>query len=78
MTLHTLKVKPEFVPAIVSRAKPFELRKDDRGYKVGDILELVEHDEEKGSIGWPMRRTVTYILRDFPGLEPGYVVMGIA
>lgn len=44
MTIHKLKIWPQFYEAVADGHKPFEVRKDDRGYKVGDLLELHEFD----------------------------------
>ena len=37
---HDLKIWPEFFDAVASGAKPFDLRKNDRNYHVGDTLLL--------------------------------------
>src|SRR3954470_11426726 len=39
---HELKCWPEFYKALVSGEKTFELRKNDRGFRVGDVLWLRE------------------------------------
>lgn len=36
MTTHTLKICKKYADAVMSGAKTFEIRKNDRGYKVGD------------------------------------------
>lgn len=36
MTTHRLKIFVKYADAIMSGAKTFEIRKNDRGYKVGD------------------------------------------
>lgn len=41
---HELKTWPEFFRAVQSGAKPFEVRKDDRPYAVGDVLQLLEFE----------------------------------
>jgi hypothetical protein len=41
---HKLKTWPEFFKAILAGDKTFEIRKDDRGFKVGDTLRLLEFD----------------------------------
>lgn len=40
---HILKTWPESFAAVLSGAKRFEYRVDDRGYRVGDILHLREY-----------------------------------
>lgn len=42
--MHTLKTLPEFFDASKRGVKPFEVRKNDRDFQVGDVLELVEFD----------------------------------
>jgi len=65
--------------AVRSRRKPFEFRKDDREYRIGDELLLLEFDPELGAFSGDWELTlVTYILRDSFGLPPGFVVMGLA
>ena len=38
--LHELKISPEYYDAVVNGIKPFEIRKNDRNYSVGDALRL--------------------------------------
>ena len=46
--IHELKCHPEFFAALASGVKTFEIRKNDRGFKVGDLIALNEFrpDEE--------------------------------
>lgn len=46
MTLHTLKSWPKYFRAVASGERTHELRRDDRGYRVGDQLLLKEFDPE--------------------------------
>lgn len=39
---HTLKCWPEYFAPVKEGKKTFEIRKDDREFKVGDVLELKE------------------------------------
>lgn len=48
--------------------------KNDRGYKKGDILEMMEFKDGKNT-GRTVRVLVTYILEEFAGLEDGYCIM---
>jgi len=48
---HELKVWPEYFEPVAGGWKRFELRKDDRGFKVGDAVVLKEWDPESGYSG---------------------------
>ena len=58
--------------------KTFELRKDDRDYKVGDKLKLLEFDNGNYT-GRECNRTISYVLRDVEkyGLKKGFVILAI-
>lgn len=85
MTTHDLKVWPDFFSAIDCGEKPFEVRKNDRDYRVGDTLRLREYapgpDEYTGR---QIERTVSYIISGDDvlgfafGVRPGFVVMGLS
>ena len=75
-----LKIWPEHFAALLDGSKPFEVRNNDRGYRVGDVLELREWEPQIGKRGYTGRstfRTVTYI---YAGdmMAAGYVVLGLA
>lgn len=78
MATHELKCWPEFFKDIASGAKTFEARKDDRGYRAGDVLRLREWMRDGGYTGREATVTVTYLLAGRPWLTEGYVVMGFA
>ena len=44
ITVHDLKIEPEFFDRVLLRKKRFEVRKDDRNFKEGDILMLNEYE----------------------------------
>lgn len=44
MKIHELKSWPEFYNAIMTGSRRHELRRDDRGFAVGDQLRLREYD----------------------------------
>jgi hypothetical protein len=73
---HHLKTVQPYYEASESGLKLFEIRKDDRGYQVGDILHLYEWDGEK-STGACHYKAVVYILRDKPYVPDGYVCMSV-
>lgn len=76
---HDLKAWPEFFNALADGSKPFEVRRDDRGYQPGDTLTIRHYDPKSGLTPGvePLHFTVTYVLREFPGLASGYVALGI-
>ena len=75
---HELKIYPQYFEDVISGKKKFEIRKNDRKYRVGDILILKEWDNIKYS-GREAKAEVIYLIDDkFVGIQPGYVVMGIS
>lgn len=75
---HQLKVLPEYFEAVVKDEKTFELRKDDRGYQVGDFVTLLEWDGENFTGRRIGMVKIRYILRNCPeyGLMNGYCILG--
>lgn len=74
---HRLKTWPEFFVALLSGAKTFEIRTNERDFRVGDVLILVEYDPETAQFsGRELRRVITYIT-DWEQVH-GHVVMAIA
>ena len=79
MIVHKLKTWPSFFESMISGEKTFELREDDRFFKVGDQLDLREYDpaEEKYT-GRMLLVEVTYILGKNPLVDLGdYIIMSI-
>lgn len=74
---HELKIAPEWYRAHFE-GKNFELRKDDRGYKVGDTLYLQEYADGKYTGRNIITTPIRYILRNCPeyGLMDGYCILG--
>lgn len=72
--VHHIKLGALFFDEVANGEKTFELRKNDRGYKKGDILEMMEFKDGKNT-GRTVRVLVTYILSEFTGLEDGYCIM---
>lgn len=74
--VHSVKIGKEFFEDVKNNVKTFELRKNDRNYKVGEILEL--HEYEAGEeTGRTCRKLITYMLKEFTGLQNGYCILGI-
>jgi len=77
-TTHHLKTTQPHFEDIWDGIKKFELRRNDRKFKVNDILVLREWDENKNVyIGHRIKARIIYILDDFIGLQPGYCIIGI-
>lgn len=72
--VHHIKLGASFFGEVERGEKTFELRKNDRDYKKGDILEMMEFKDGKNT-GRMVRVLVTYILTEFAGLEEGYCIM---
>lgn len=81
---HRLKTWPEYFQAILEGKKTFEVRVNDRDFKVGDELVLEEWEpvvpsartrrmriEESGYTGRRIQATVSYILplKNLPGSD---------
>jgi ASC-1-like (ASCH) protein len=73
---HCLKTIQPYFGEVENGTKTFEVRKNDRNFKVGDILFLQEFDG-KALTGKEETRVVTYVLKDYPALRSGFVVLGI-
>lgn len=72
------KIKSEYFIDVITGTKTFELRKeDDVRYEVGDTLILNEIDNNKNLTNRSATYIITYVLRDYEGLEKGYVILGI-
>lgn len=85
MAVHDLKVWPDYFAAIDTGEKPFEVRKADRGFAVGDTLRLREYEPGPDKYtGREIERRVSYVVSGDDvmgfafGVRPGFVVMGLA
>ena len=90
MTMHEVKCWPEFFKQIVAGIKPFDLRRNDRDYKVGDFLKLKEWNPDTGEYTGEVctKRIVCVLAATGPtpeplpqpkwGLERGYCILGLA
>ena len=72
--VHQIRLAKPYVDDVANGIKTFELRKNDRGYKKGDILEMMEFADGKNT-GRMVKVLVTYILEDYTGIEDGYCIM---
>ena len=72
---HQIKLKAEFFDDAVAGRKSFELRKNDRNYKEGDVLEMEEVKDGKKT-GRKCSKRIVYMMENFEGLEDGYCILG--
>ena len=78
--IHALKILPGYFEDVISGKKTFEIRKNDRDYKVGDLLALNEYTETEEYIGYTGRSClvkVDYILDNGAFLPEGFIAMSI-
>lgn len=72
---HELKLTDVFWEDVASGKKKFELRKNDRGYKVGDTLLMMRYADGK-DMGDRLTLKITYMLEEYTGLAEGYAILG--
>ena len=78
--VHELKAHPEYFSALFAGNKTFEVRKNDRGFNIGDELLLKEFIPDQDVFtGRILHRRIDYILHGGQfGIEPDYCVMSIS
>lgn len=85
MKTHELKTDSDVYQAVADGRKTFEIRFNDRNFKVGDQLVLLEtiHTGEQMKQGKPLlfsgnelHKKVSYVLSGY-GLQEGWVILGI-
>lgn len=74
--IHEIKIAAMYYEDVVSGKKSFELRKNDRGYKQGDKLIMLEFKDGKHT-GRIVNADIVYMLKDYTGLAEGYCILGI-
>lgn len=77
MTTHGLKIHERYADAVLNGTKTFEIRKNDRGYKVGDEIVFVVYPRPQHPLNGATYR-IDYILDDFEGLAQKYVALAIS
>lgn len=75
--IHELKILPEYFDLVRMDIKNFEVRKNDRDFKIGDTLELREWNGTEYT-GRNQRREIGYILDNPDYCKEGYVIIGFA
>lgn len=76
---HRIKLREEFEEAVLSGAKNFEVRRDDRGYQKGDTIlfnVIDKHGRKKLSVLESLPFEISYVLHGW-GLKEGCCAFGI-
>jgi hypothetical protein len=74
---HELKTLPGYFLALIGDRKTFEVRKNDRDFKVNDILILKEWSPDRGYTGYETKRKISYILDNPDYCKEGYIILGM-
>jgi hypothetical protein len=76
--IHKLKSWPEYFQEMLLGNKPFDVRKNDRNFKVNDTLLLQEwNPETEEYTGRELKVSVSYLLSNPVFCRDGYVIMTI-
>lgn len=75
--VHELKLIQPYFNDVWTERKLFEVRKNDRGFKEGDLLILREYYKEKNLLRRRITARIIYILDDQEYVKEGYVVIGM-
>ena len=75
--IHELKQEHRHFEDVLKGLKTFEVRKNNRDYRVGDLLALNEYDPYSGYSGRCCLVYIDYILNDEEYCKDGYVIMAI-
>lgn len=79
--IHALKTLPEFFEASLHMIKNFEVRRNDRDFKVGDYVALNEWVSSAADTGHYTGRCIlqqiVYVLRDKEYCKDGFVILGL-
>jgi hypothetical protein len=74
--VHELKTIPKYFEDVKKGKKTFEVRRNDRDFKVGDFLALNEWNNGEYTDNFAICE-ITYILNDPTYCKAGYVILGI-
>lgn len=76
VVVHQIRLAAMYYDDVAEKRMTFLLRKKDKDYKVGDMLEMMEFKEGKNT-GRTLMAEVIYLLEDYTGLEEDYCIMGM-
>lgn len=79
--VHDIKFKgKKLCDAVYERRKTYEIRKNDRDYRVGDFIRPISIDEECHTINHPIDNclyVITFLSEKWEGITDGYCVFAI-
>lgn len=75
-TVHNLKIITKYFNDVLWGYKTFEVRKNDRDFKVNDIVILEEYNNGSYT-GRRICKRITYVLDDQEYCKDGYVTFGM-
>ena len=76
--IHQLKIKKEYFKDVMSGRKKFEVRKNDRQFKRGDLLAFNEIGDDGKETDNVAIVKVIYLLDSPDYCKKGYVIMGMS
>ena len=74
--VHEVKLAAMYYDDVKDGKKTFELRKNDRNYKEGDKLHMLEFKDGRHT-GRTISADIVYLMEDYTGLTEGYCILGI-
>lgn len=74
--VHEVKLAAMYYDDVKAGKKTFELRKNDRNYKEGDKLHMLEFKDGRHT-GRTISADIVYLLEEYTGLTEGYCILGI-
>lgn len=75
---HTLKIQFEYALQHINGLKPWELRKNDRNFKVNDIIKFLIISSDEKPTGATYTRTINAIYKNTDhGLKEGYCILSL-
>ncbi len=74
--VHEVKLAAMYYDDVKDGKKTFELKKNDRNYKEGDKLHMLEFKDGRHT-GRTISADIVYLLEEYTGLTEGYCILGI-
>lgn len=73
---HNVKCRKVYFWKVKNLLKNYEIRKNDRNYKAGDVLKMFETSYNKET-GRFLVFEITHVLKSFEGLKKGYCILSL-